>query len=197
MNNDKIEAGLIDSNLHLIKDFNLYIIFVIILYGAYLSFFPQLLASRFQANSVVIGMTMSFMSLTTAFCSSQLGRVSNKISLQNLLYLSSLFYSLSLLVLASVSSWTILIFGVLLFGMAHGFFIPNIQTALVGFAPLSERAAFMSLNSVVLRIGQTLGPIVTSFFYINKNLRPVFWVTAIFGILMIVIIKIMVGAVEN
>ena len=89
-----------------------------------------------------------------------------------------------------------LIIAISFLGIAHGLFIPNIQTALVGMAPLSERAAFMSVNSMVLRIGQTLGPIVAALFYINQSIQLVFWLSAIIPILMIIIIKTMVGELE-
>lgn len=168
----------------------------IILYGAYLSFFPILMKSRFQASALIIGLTMSLMSVTTAVCSSQLGKVRLKITSQKLLYLSAAFYALSLVLLSFASNWPLLVTGILVFGTAHGFFIPNIQTALVGMAPLSERAAFMSLNSMVLRIGQTLGPLVAALFYIHHDIRPVFWAMAVIALLMMVILKLMVEKPE-
>lgn len=168
----------------------------IILYGAYLSFFPILMKSRFQASALIIGLTMSLMSVTTAVCSSQLGKVRLKITSQKLLYLSAAFYALSLVLLSFASNWPLLVTGILVFGTAHGFFIPNIQTALVGMAPLSERAAFMSLNSMVLRIGQTLGPLVAALFYIHHDIRPVFWAMAVIALLMMAILKLMVEKPE-
>ena len=54
------------------------ILVFIVLYGAFLSFFPILMESRFQANSLTIGITMSLMSITTAICSSQLGKIRKK-----------------------------------------------------------------------------------------------------------------------
>lgn len=173
------------------------ILIFIILYGAYLSFFPILLESRFQSDSFTIGIAMSLMSVTTAICSSQLGRIRKVITSQNLLYLSSVVYILSLTALAFASNWGLIILGVLLFGVAHGFFLPNIQSALVGMAPISERAAFMSINSMVLRIGQTIGPVAASLFYINQSLQLVFLLTAIIALLMIIIIKTMVGKLED
>lgn len=168
----------------------------IILYGAYLSFFPILMKSRFQASALIIGLAMSLMSVTTAVCSSQLGKVRLKITSQKLLYLSAAFYALSLVLLSFASNWPLLVTGILVFGTAHGFFIPNIQTALVGMAPLSERAAFMSLNSMVLRIGQTLGPLVAALFYIHHDIRPVFWAMAVIALLMMAILKLMVEKPE-
>ena len=47
----------------------------VILYGAYLTYFPILLSERLQASSVHIGLLMSIMSLVTATTSSQLGRL--------------------------------------------------------------------------------------------------------------------------
>jgi predicted MFS family arabinose efflux permease len=172
------------------------ILVFIILYGAFLSFFPILMEARFQANSLVIGITMSLMSLTTAISSSQLAEVRKRVTSHTLLYLSSLGYAISLVILSFAAGWIMLIIAISLFGLAHGFFIPNIQTAFVGMAPLSERAAFMSVNSMVLRIGQTLGPIVAALFYINQNIQPVFLLSAIIALLMIVIIKTMVGKID-
>ncbi|MFC1760423.1 MFS transporter, partial [Candidatus Neomarinimicrobiota bacterium] len=172
------------------------ILVFIILYGAFLSFFPILMEARFQANSLVIGITMSLMSLTTALSSSQLAEVRKRVTSHTLLYLSSLGYAISLVILSFAADWIMLIIAISLFGLAHGFFIPNIQTVFVGMAPLSERAAFMSVNSMVLRIGQTLGPIVAALFYINQNIQPVFLLSAIIALLMIVIIKTMVGKID-
>ncbi|MFC1785144.1 MFS transporter [Candidatus Neomarinimicrobiota bacterium] len=172
------------------------ILVFIILYGAFLSFFPILMETRFQANSLVIGITMSLMSLTTAISSSQLAKVRKQVTSDTLLYLSSLGYAISLVILSFAAGWIMLIIAISLFGIAHGLFIPNIQTALVGMAPLSERAAFMSVNSTVLRIGQTLGPIVVALFYINQNIQSVFLLSAIIALVMIVIIKTLVGKIE-
>ena len=172
------------------------ILVFIILYGAFLSFFPILMEARFQANSLVIGITMSLMSLTTAISSSQLAKARKRVTSHTLLYLSSLGYAISLVILSFAVGWIMLIIAISLLGIAHGFFIPNIQTALVGMAPLSERAAFMSVNSLVLRIGQTLGPIVAALFYINQNIQSVFLLSAIIALVMIVIIKTLVGKID-
>ena len=153
--------------------------------------------SRLQARSMIIGLSMSLMSLVTAICSSQLVKIRKKANSKTLLYLSSSLYAISLVILSYATDWVTLIVAILLFGIAQGLFIPNIQTALVGMAPLSERAAFMSVNSMVLRIGQTLGPIVAALFYINQNIQPVLWLSAIIPLIMIIIIKTMVGELEQ
>jgi MFS family permease len=172
------------------------VLLFVILYGAYLSFFPLLLDSRFHANSTTIGLVMSVVSVTTAICSSQLARLRNVFSTHHMLYFSAGMYSISLITLGFALNWVLIILGVIAFGMGHGFLIPNIQTALVGLAPMQERAAFMSINSMVLRLGQSLGPVFVGLFYINQQLAPVFFISALIPMLMLLIIKTMIGKME-
>lgn len=172
------------------------VLLFVILYGAYLSFFPLLLDERFGSNTTTIGLVMSLVSFTTAISSSQLGKLRQRFSTYQLLYFSAFMYSVSMVLIGFAYNWIFIIAGVLAFGMGHGFLIPNIQTALVGLAPIQERAAFMSINSMVLRLGQSLGPILVGLFYINQQLAPVFFISALIPLLMLVIIKTMVGKME-
>ena len=65
--------------------------------------------------------------------------------------------------------------------------IPGIQTLLVGFAPLSERAGFMSINSMVLRVGQTTGPLIIGLFYLLGGVSIAFVGGAIVAVLMLIV----------
>ena len=56
----------------------------ILLYGAYLTYFPFLLNHRFQASSVMIGLIMSIMSGTMAITSSQISRLTKRYSKKTL-----------------------------------------------------------------------------------------------------------------
>lgn len=169
----------------------------IILYGALISYFPLLMKKRFEANSFIIGITMSLMSLTTAICASQLGKLRKTKQAHSLMIFSASVYAMGLLIISFAFHWPVVILAVIFFGVGHGFFIPNIQTVLVGLAPITERAAFMSLNSMVLRIGQTLGPLIIGFFYLPQNLKPVFWAAASVALLMIVILLAVIGNIES
>jgi MFS family permease len=150
----------------LLSIFMINVLTFIILYGAYLTFLPSFLEEKFGADSFVIGMIMSLMSVTTAIMASQLGFFSKKLSPKSIISISSIFYATALTLLAFSKSWIMVISAIILFGLAHGLFIPTIQTLLAGFATKSERATIMSINSMVLRIGQSLGPITISLFFI-------------------------------
>jgi MFS family permease len=156
----------------------------VLLYGAYLTYFPIMLSERLQATSVQIGLSMSVMSLVTAATASQLGRLNKLLKPKYLLMLGAGFYMLSMLTLLIATHWFYVGAGVILFGLGHGMMIPSIQNLLVGFASIKERAAFMSFNSMVLRIGQTIGPLVVGVFYALGGLEASFLTGAAVAFLM-------------
>jgi Arabinose efflux permease len=132
----------------------------VLLYGSYLTYFPIMMSERMQATSVQIGVMMSIMSLITAGISSQLGRISRQLAAKKLLAIGSAFYFISMLILWSANNWIGVTFSVVFFGFGHGLMVPSVQNLLVSFATIKERAAFMSINSMVLRVGQTTGPLM-------------------------------------
>ena len=159
----------------------------IILYGSYLTFLPLLLEDKFNANAFNIGLVMSVMSVTTALVSSQLGRLNRMFRARSLLIYGSFFYMLAMIVIAYAGSWMGIIFAIIIFGLGHGMFIPNIQNLMVGYASINERAGFMSINSMVLRIGQTIGPVFVALFYNFGGIRSAFYTGAGMALIMLMI----------
>jgi sugar phosphate permease len=66
-----------------------------------------------------------------------------------------------------------------LFGVAQGINIPSILNLLTGFAPKDFRAAFLSINWMVMRIGQALGPYLLGLAYLYINVEGTFYFTAL------------------
>lgn len=164
----------------------------VLLYGAYLTYFPILLSERLIATSVQIGLCMSVMSLVTAATASQLGRLNKLLKSKFLLMTGSGLYLLSMISFLFSSCWGMVFVSIILFGIGHGILIPSIQNLLVGFATIKERAAFMSFNSMVLRIGQTIGPLGIGVFYTIWNLKGSFAAGAVVSLLMAVVVLTMV-----
>ena len=79
-----------------------------------------------------------------------------------------------------------------MFGVGSGLNIPNIISLLARFAPLNQRAAVMSINGMVLRLGQTLGPIIMAVIYSEWGLDAVFYAGSIFTLGMCVLAVIMI-----
>ena len=86
----------------------------------------------------------------------------------------------------------LLIIPLILFGIAQGLNIPSLQTMLTNLAPVENRAAFMSLNGMVLRIGQTLGPIVMGFIFVVFGIAEVYYAGAVLAVLMFMLILLMI-----
>ncbi|GAI52700.1 unnamed protein product, partial [marine sediment metagenome] len=63
---------------------------------------------------------------------------------------------------------------VIIFGLGGGLTMPSLQTYIAGLAPSEYRAAFMSINTTMLRLGQTLGPLVFGLVYTYANFDGVF-----------------------
>jgi ACDE family multidrug resistance protein len=150
----------------------------VILYGAFLTYFTLLLDESFGASSFVIGLVMSGMSLATAAVSSQLARINRWLSLGAIIKLAFAVYALALVLIPFMPSLWLLLIPVVIFGVAHGANIPSIQTAVAGLAPLEYRAAFMSVNSTMLRLGQTVGPPLMAVAYVHGGLDATFLAAA-------------------
>ena len=176
--------------------FILNILTFIILYGSYLTYFPFIMEHRFSSTSLMIGIIMSSSSLTTAFTSAQMGRLARQFSASGLLRSAYVFYFISLVTIPFVHSEWLMVLPAIFFGAAQGINIPNIQTLLVGMAPMKYRAAFMSLNGMVLRIGQTLGPIVVAVFYSFGGIRYAFWGGAMIAVFMFLIVVFTLAKTE-
>src|SRR5215203_5663949 len=109
--------------------------------------------ARFDAPSYVIGAVLSSASLTAALTSTQLGRLTGRVSEKSLLKVAFVLYAIALIAVAFTPSLPLLVLPAVLFGVAQGINLPNAH------APTENRGAFMATNGMSLRAGQTIGPL--------------------------------------
>lgn len=176
------------SRRNVLSLFALNILTFIILYGSYLTYFPYVMKDYFSTGPFLIGVIMSASSLTTAVTSSLLGKLTKHFRQKDLLKVSYILYIISLAIIPFLHRESLMLIPALLFGMAQGINIPNIQTLLVSLAPMKYRAAFMSLNGMVLRLGQTLGPLLAGFFFAVGGITFAFYGGVIVAGLMIIVV---------
>lgn len=150
----------------------------IMLYGGYLTFLPILADQRFELSSLAIGILLSGSSLITAVTSSQLGRLTRRYSEQGLILVAAVIYLAVFLSIPYIGGVELLILPVLVFGLAQGINIPSILNLLTHRAPARYRAAFLSVNWMVLRSGQALGPFLLGIVYGFSGLEGTFLATA-------------------
>ncbi len=157
----------------------------IILYGGYITFFTILLDEKFEKSSLAIGIILSGSSLVTAITSAQLGKLTKRFSEKNLIAAAAILYTVIFLMIPMIDNIWYFILPISLFGVAQGMNIPSILNLLTGYAPKEFRAAFLSVNWMVMRFGQALGPYVLGLVYMYISLEGTFYVTAIAGALFV------------
>lgn len=164
----------------------------ILLYGAYVTFLPFLMAQRFGSSSAEIGLLMAGLSLATAVTSANLGRLSALLSERRLMTVGFVVFAAGLAAVPLSSSvWGLALPAVLL-GFAFATTIPVVQVLLAGFAPTERRGAVMSLNGTVLRLGQTLGPPIMAGVHRLGGIDAVFEAGAVFALLLAALMAVAV-----
>ena len=134
----------------------------VILFGPQMAYLPILMNERFGAPSYVIGGLLSGASLTTALVSSQLGRLTGFFAEKTLLRTAFVLYAIALVAASLVPGLWLLLIPIVVLGVANGINIPNIFSLLNEYAPSENRGAFLSINGMILRVGQTVGPLFMS-----------------------------------
>ncbi|MDR8390110.1 MFS transporter [Aliifodinibius sp. S!AR15-10] len=150
----------------------------VMLYGAYLTFFPILMDQRFGKSSFVIGIILSGSSFVTALTSSQLGKLAARFSEANLIVAAAVIYISVFLMIPFVGNIWLLMAPIALFGFAQGINIPSVLNLLTHQAPSEHRAAFLSVNWTVIRGGQALGPVLLGLVYGVSGITGTFLFTA-------------------
>jgi len=168
----------------------------IILYGCYLTYFTLLMGESFGASSLIIGIIMSIASLSNAAIASQLGRINRRLSLPAIINLGFSLYALAMVLVPFMPNLWLLLIPAVICGMANGANMPSIQTSVAELAPLEYRAAFMSLNTTMLRLGQTIGPPLIGLAYVYGGLDATFFAGA--GLALLVpIVSIVFGRINQ
>ena len=154
------------------------VITFIIVFGAYLTYFAIYMDDAFSASGFTIGVFMSVSALATAVVASQLRRITRRFSEAMLIKASFAIFGLSLILIPFMPSLWLLLIPVLLLGIAQGINLPSILSTAAGLAPTEYRAAFMSINSSMIRLGQTVGPPIVGLFYVYGGPTAAFTFTA-------------------
>ncbi len=174
--------------------FSISVVTFILIYGPFLAYLPFLLERSFGATAVTIGVVMSVTSVSTAIASLWLGALTRRFGSHALVVFSFLLYAVSLAGMPLASSLPKLTIPIVIFGAANGLNIPGFLTILTGYAPIEYRAAFMSMNGMVLRLGQTLGPILAGIVVVVVGIAGSFYAGAVLALVMFVVLAIWLRA---
>jgi MFS family permease len=147
----------------------------IILYGPLITYLPLLLSHRFSASPATIGLVFLAASGFTGLVSFQLGRLTQRFGQRTLLTAAAVFYGLCMLLTPHAPTLLATIPPVICFGLAQGLNIPTVMTMLTTIAPMEQRGAFMAANGLLLRLAQTVAPMIMGGLYALGGMNAVFW----------------------
>ena len=167
----------------------------IVLYGAFITYLPFLLNHRFDFSAPKIGFVLSLSSITSAIIASQIGKLTWKFGGLKLLKVAFSLYFVVCILLPYMNIYTLII-PILLFGGAQGLNIPSLQTSLANLTPDNQRGAFMSLNGMVIRLGQTLGPLIIGAGFSLKGVTGAYFLAAFIALLGLVVSFTMINESE-
>ncbi len=161
----------------------------VLLYGAFVTYLPSLIADAFKAPPFTIGLFLSSVSVAIAFTSSQLGRLTTRFSETILIRASFVFYAVALLTIPFIPSLWLLLIPTTLFGIGLGIGFPSIQTLLVSLAPKEYLATVISVNGTFFGLGQTLGPLLMALAYGIGGIDSVFYAGVGFAIATLIVFR--------
>ena len=165
----------------------------VMLYGGMLTFFPILADQRFGSTSFVIGILISASSVFTGVTSSLLGIITRKVEESTLIRAAAVLYAASFLLMPLIANFWLLFIPIFLFGVAQGVNMPSNLTLLTRSIPMEYRAAFMSLNWMMMRSGQAAGPVLLGvgfkYFGLSAPFYSAFGVAILMFLMLIAVVK--------
>lgn len=102
----------------------------VLLYGAYVTYLPQLINDVFQAPPATIGIFLSSISVAIALTSSQLGRLARRFPATTLIRAAFGLYAVALAIIPLIQDMGLLLIPTTIFGIGLGIGFPSIQTLL-------------------------------------------------------------------
>jgi MFS transporter, ACDE family, multidrug resistance protein len=134
----------------------------IMLYGVLLAYLPFYLKEKFGASTLMTGIVISSSSFASALVAMNLKKLTEIIRPSYLLVAAFILYGISFITVFPMDHLYLVVIPVLFYGAASGINMPNVQAQLTEIAPAQYRAGLMSINGMVLRIGQTVGPLLSA-----------------------------------
>jgi MFS family permease len=163
-----------------------------ILYGNFLTYIPFILKHRFNLTAPQIGLFISISSLATGVIAANSGKLNNRFGSLNLIKMAFILFFLVNLMIPFTHSIYVFVIPITLFGAAMALNMPSLQTALTKLAPDNQRGAFMSINGWVIRLGQTIGPLIIGIGYTLYGYFGAYFLGAFVALLALVVLFTMI-----
>ncbi|WP_457549485.1 MFS transporter [Archaeoglobus sp.] len=158
-----------------------------ITYGVFYLYVPITLEERFKVGPILRGLIQSSTLIFTALIASKLGTFVSKFGTYRTISFGFLGYGLSLLLIPLSPDLPTVTISTVIYGFGHGTVLPALQNLLVEKTSLESRATVITTYNSMIRIGQTIGPILVSligfnsYFFASLTSLMLFVITFRFG----------------
>ena len=166
------------KNIRVIATFMAGVVGFILTFGAYFNYFSLYLGSAFHASPFIIGLITSSTFISLSLVSSQLGRLSRNISITKLVTLGFATCAVGMLLIPLMPHLALLLIPTVIYGAGFAVIFPSLSTYIARVAPSEYRGALMSLNGMMFRLGQTLGPLIIGLAYMWWDFTGAFFFAA-------------------
>lgn len=146
----------------ILRLFILSLVTFILAFGPIVSFIPLWMDGKFSSSPSMIGLVLSTASLSAAVVASKLGWLNRHVRVGWIVALSFLIHAVTFWTIPHYPSALFLMVPALFYGAAQGMNIPSVQTLIVSSASFEYRGAFMAINSTIILLGITAGPVLAS-----------------------------------
>ena len=169
----------------------------ILLYGGVLTYLTLYMDERFKMTPVAIGMVIASASIATALFSAFSHRMVAMMGAQRTISIGFVMFGATFFLILTADSSNALFLPIFIFGGAMGMTIPLLQNIVTQLSPAEYRGLMSSLMGTMVRLGQTLGPMFLAITLYFGPLRMIFWVCAVFSIIMAVALSIFGGPLSD
>ncbi len=160
----------------------------ILLYGPVLTMVPFLIAERFTDSSLYIGLMLAAVSISNGLTAINAGRFTRVYKPESMIKLSYFMYVAAMALIPFMPGLLWLLIPILIYGMGQGLNLPVLITMIAGEAALGNRAGIMSLNGMVIKISQTVAPVVVSLIYAFGGFLWVYAASAVLCVVMLLLL---------
>ncbi len=158
--------------------------------GITTTFIPLFMSVALGASAATIGIILAARMATSVLAATQLGRLVNYISAEYLVLFSLVLLIFSVGTIPLITETWMMVFPLLAIGLSTGLGFPAFQTLLIQESSDHARAAVISTNGVMNRIGQVAGPVLGGVLFGLGAFEAVYFGAALFLLVMAIFLTI-------
>jgi MFS family permease len=144
-------------------------------YGLY-TYLPILLALRYGATPVMIGVLIAMSAVGSIITAVSIGRIYNRVPTERLLALAFFASALALAALGLGAPLWLIAVAMFVFGLGNGLISPLQKSLMTRRTPAELRGGVIAVDRVIQQIAKSLAPAVLGLLLLVASLEALFWV---------------------